>query len=250
MKPGRFFVVVLATVCLWQLAAAQLRSPLLPAPALVAQSLVRELPGELGRHTLISAWRVIVSSAVAGSLAGLIGLLIGQLPGLDAWTAPLIRLTYPIPKIVFLPLVLLTLGLGDASKVFMISLIIFYQVLIVVRDAAVGVRLDIIDSARSMGAGRWQMLRYVYLPACLPAILTSLRISTGTAIAVLFFTESFATEAGLGYYVIVRTWGRMDYPPMYAGIIMMALLGVLLYAVLDQLENRLCPWTKAEWASR
>jgi ABC-type nitrate/sulfonate/bicarbonate transport system permease component len=67
-------------------------------------------------------------------------------------------------------------------------------------------------------------------------------VSIGTAIAVLFFAESFATTSGLGYYIIVETWGRLAYPEMYAGVVAMSLLGLALYFVVDRLERRWCPW--------
>jgi NitT/TauT family transport system permease protein len=67
-------------------------------------------------------------------------------------------------------------------------------------------------------------------------------VSIGTAIAVLFFAESFATNSGLGYYIIVETWGRLAYPEMYAGVVAMSLLGLALYFTVDRLQGRLCPW--------
>jgi NitT/TauT family transport system permease protein len=67
-------------------------------------------------------------------------------------------------------------------------------------------------------------------------------VSIGTAIAVLFFAESFATTSGLGYYIIVETWGRLAYAEMYAGVVAMSLLGLILYFVVGRLESRLCPW--------
>ena len=73
-------------------------------------------------------------------------------------------------------------------------------------------------------------------------MLTSLRVSIGTAIAVLFFAESFATTSGLGYYIIVETWGRLAYAEMYAGVVAMSLLGLALYFVVNRLERQLCPW--------
>ena len=82
----------------------------------------------------------------------------------------------------------------------------------------------------------------MYLPATVPAALTALRVSIGTAIAVLFFTETFATTSGLGYYIIVDSWGRLAYADMYAGVVAMSLLGLLLYFVVDRLERRLAPW--------
>jgi ABC-type nitrate/sulfonate/bicarbonate transport system permease component len=75
-----------------------------------------------------------------------------------------------------------------------------------------------------------------------PAALTALRVSVGTAIAVLFFAESFATTSGLGYYIINDSWGRLAYPEMYAGVLAMSLLGLVLYFLIDRLERRLAPW--------
>lgn len=82
------------------------------------------------------------------------------------------------------------------------------------------------------------------VPAALPDIFTALRISTGTAIAVLFFSETVAGSEGLGYYII-DAWSRIAYSEMFAGIIAMALLGVVLYEVLEVAEARVCKWTRA-----
>jgi NitT/TauT family transport system permease protein len=163
-------------------------------------------------------------------------------PAADRLFAPVIYLVYPIPKIVLLPVVLLLLGIGNLSKIFIIALILFFQILVVVRDEAANLRPELIASVRSLGAGRQAIFRFVYLPACLPAVLTSLRVSIGTAIAVLFFAESFATTSGLGYYIIVETWGRLAYAEMYAGVMAMSLLGLFLYLVVDRLERSFCPW--------
>jgi NitT/TauT family transport system permease protein len=73
-------------------------------------------------------------------------------------------------------------------------------------------------------------------------VLTALRVSVGTAIAVLFIAESFATTSGLGYYIITETWSVLKYPEMYSGVLAMSLLGLLLYFMIDLLDRRLCPW--------
>jgi NitT/TauT family transport system permease protein len=226
----------------WQLASMLISKPILPPPREVFLAFVTELPRDLGRHTLVSAARVVASILVAVAVAVPAGLALGLSSRADRLAAPFIYLLYPIPKIVFLPIVLLLLGIGNASKVFIISLILFFQILVVVRDEAANLRPELIASVRSLGAGRRAIFRFVYLPACLPAVLTSLRISIGTAIAVLFFTESFATSSGLGYYIIVETWNRLAYPEMYAGVLAMSLLGLSLYLAVDRLQGRLCPW--------
>jgi ABC-type nitrate/sulfonate/bicarbonate transport system permease component len=237
--------LILATAVLvlaWQLASTLINKPILPPPWEVLVAFFSELPQGLGRHMAVSAGRVLASILAAVVVAVPAGLALGLSPAADRLAAPAIYLLYPIPKIVFLPIVLLLLGIGNASKVFIIALILFFQMLVVVRDEAANLRPELIASVRSLGAGRRAIFRFVYLPACLPAVLTSLRVSIGTAIAVLFFAESFATTSGLGYYIIVETWGRLAYPEMYAGVVAMSLLGLALYFVVDRLERRWCPW--------
>jgi NitT/TauT family transport system permease protein len=214
----------------------------LPAPGQVLRAFAAEIPQDLGRHMLVSGARVVSSILLGVALAVPAGLALGLSPAADRLAKPLVYLLYPIPKIVFLPVILLLLGIGNASKVLIIAMVLFFQVLVVVRDEAAGLRPELIASVRSLGAGRRAIFRYVYLPACLPAVLTALRVSIGTAIAVLFFAESFATTSGLGYYIIIETWGRLAYPEMYAGVVAMSLLGLLLYITVDRLQRRLCPW--------
>jgi NitT/TauT family transport system permease protein len=240
--------LILATIGLllaWQLASALIDDPVLPPPWQVFRAFFEELPRELGRHFLVSTGRVLASIGLALVVAVPLGLALGLSPTANRLAAPLIYLLYPIPKIVFLPVVLLLLGIGNASKVFIIALILFFQILVVVRDEAAGIRPELTASVRSLGAGRRALFRFVYLPACLPAVLTSLRVTIGTAIAVLFFAESFATTSGLGYYIIVESWGRLAYPEMYAGVMAMSLLGLALYFTVDRLQVRLCPWQAA-----
>jgi NitT/TauT family transport system permease protein len=232
----------LALLVIWQLAAMLLRIDILPGPIAVFEALAHELPRALSRHFLVSGWRVVASIALAMLFALPAGLALGQSPRLDRFIAPIVYILHPIPKIVFLPIILLFLGIGDASKIFMIFMILFFQILVVVRDQARSLRPELLYSVRSLGAGRRALFRFVYLPAALPSGLTALRVSIGTAIAVLFFAESFATASGLGYYIITESWGRLAYPEMYAGVVAMSALGLLLYFTVDWLEKRLAPW--------
>jgi NitT/TauT family transport system permease protein len=171
---------------------------------------------------------------------------LGQTPVLNRLFSPLIYIAHPIPKIVFLPIILILLGAGDTSKIFIIGIILFFQILVVVRDEAAQLRPELILSVRSIGAGRRALFRFVYFPATIPAVLTALRISVGTAVAVLFFAESFATTSGLGYYILVESWGVLRYPQMYAGVLAMSLLGLILYFFIDTLDRRLAPWREDE----
>ena len=112
-----------------------------------------------------------------------------------------------------------------------------------VRDEASGLRKELILSVKSLGAGRRALFRYVYLPASLPAVLTALRVSVGTAVAVLFIAEQSLTSYGLGYYIVIETYQVLLYKEMYAGIMGMGLLGVLLYFAIYTIERKVSKHT-------
>jgi ABC-type nitrate/sulfonate/bicarbonate transport system permease component len=242
MKRRHLLIATLALLVAWQLAAWLVNRPILPSPVLVAATFVIELHKGLVDHFLVSLWRVVASTLLSIALAAPAGLILGQSERLNAIFSPLIYLVYPVPKVVFVPIVLLFLGLGDLPKIVIIFLILFFQILVLVRDSAASLRLELIQSVRSLGAGRRALFRFVYLPASLPAILTALRQSVGTAVAVLYIAELYATQKGLGYYIYLNGSTLFNYPAMYAGIVAMSLLGLGLYFSVDWLERRLCKW--------
>ncbi len=211
---------------------------ILPPPWEVAPVFVDEIRADLGAHTLISAGRVLAATALAVIGAVPAGLALGQIRALDRWLGPVIALLHPIPKIAFLPVILLLAGAGDLSKILLIALILFFQILVVVRDEAAGLSPELIASVRSLGAGRRALFRFVYIPASIPAVLTALRVGVGTAVAVLFIAETYATRSGLGYYIITETWGALRYREMYAGILAVSGLGLVLTLAIDTLDAR------------
>jgi NitT/TauT family transport system permease protein len=221
---------------IWQVLAWIIRRPIMPSPLEVLPIFGASLFGNLGIHFLASTARVLAAIAVAVVTAVPIGLGLGQLPKVNRIFAPLIAIVYPIPKIVFLPVIYVLMGITNISKIFLIALIIFFQILVVVRDEAANLHPELILSVRSLGAGRRALFRYVYFPASFPAVLTALRVSVGTAIAVLFIAEQSLTTHGLGYYIVVETYQVLRYPEMYAGILAMSLLGLVLYFVIYNLE--------------
>jgi ABC-type nitrate/sulfonate/bicarbonate transport system permease component len=242
MKKRDVLLATLVLLVFWQLAAMLVRRPILPTPLEVGRVFVEELGQGLVAHFLASLWRVIASMLLSVALAAPAGLVIGQSPRLNRIFSPLIYVLYPIPKVVFVPIILLILGIGDLPKIVLIFLILFFQIVVLVRDQAANLPPQLIHSLRSLGAGRRALFRFVYLPASLPAILTALRQSVGTAVAVLYIAELFATQRGLGYYIYYNGSTLLDYPAMYAGVVAMSLLGLGLYFGVDWLERRLCPW--------
>jgi len=227
----------------WQAASFFLRTEALPGPAPVLASFTHLMGGTLGSHFLVSSYRVLASLFLALIVGVPTGIVMGRMEQADAVLSPIVYLVYPLPKIAFLPLVLIVFGIGDGARIFLIAFILFFQILVATRDAARDIPREQVLSMRSLDANRRQKAIHLVLPAVLPNVLTSLRIGIGTAIAVLFFVESFATSRGLGYFIL-DTWSRLDYRGMYAGIVGMGLLGVLLYEAVEILDRWLCRWTR------
>jgi len=245
-KALRSLAAFAVLVAAWAGAAALVAKPFLPAPGLVFERLgARLADGSLGFHTAASARRILLALCLAAPAATALGLAAGRSGRLDAFVSPFVYLLHPLPKVAFLPVIMLFFGLGDGAKVFLIGLIIFGQILVAARDAARAVPPALLDSVRSLGAGRLGLLRHVVFPAALPALLTALRVGLGTAIAVLFLAETFATESGLGWYII-DAWSRVDYVDMYAAIAALSAFGFLSFLLVDAAEAFFCRWRRTD----
>ncbi len=239
-----YILAIAGLLVLWWILYLWLGEQIIAEPAATFGRLVRELGDpEFRGHIYASLYRIVAGMLIALATAVPLGLLTGGSERVDRWLKPLIYLTYPIPKIVFLPLLLMLLGIGDASKIGLIAIILFFHLLATTRDAARAVPPSAVSSLRSLGGGSLALLRHVYWPATMPALFTSLRIATGTVVAVLFFVETIATFRGIGYY-IYSSWSVTDITGMAVGIIILSAVGIVFYELFDVLERSLCRWTR------
>ena len=221
----------------WELTALLLDTPALPTPqdtVPVFIQYLQELLPDLG----ISALRLVISLAIGTIVALPLGLALGQSKKADALFAPVLYIMYPLPKIVLLPILLVILGLGGAPKIVLIALTIFFQVIVVMRDASKGIPQNTIDAAKTLGANKFNIWHMIIIPSTLPELFTTLRVSSAVAIAVLFFAEAIAGSTGIGYF-IMESWAMVNYPRMFAGIIALALLGVIVYELFDLAQRKL-----------
>lgn len=226
----------------WKIVSLVLSQSVLPYPEDAISAFIHSLVTlEFWLHFAASAFRAVMAMLIAWLIAFPIGILMGSSKRIDAMLSPFIFMTYPVPKVVLLPVVLLVFGLGDASKILIIALILGYQVLVATRDGVRGIHQEYLDSIKTLGASRKQLFFEGYIPAALPHGFTALRLNSGVSVAVLFFVESFATLEGLGY-LIMDAWGKMDFDQMFVGIFGMSLLGVLLNEGANLLEKIVCPW--------
>jgi NitT/TauT family transport system permease protein len=214
---------------------------ILPSPTEVYLNMFKLSNQELYKHVLVSLYRVssgIIISLIIGSL---IGLLMAYSKTWNKILNPLVYFTYPIPKTALLPIVMLLYGLGDKSKIIIIVLILVFQIIVAVRDAALNIPYETYNPIRSLGASKLQIFSHITLPAILPELLTTLRLSIGTALSILFFAEGYGTKYGIGYYIL-DAWSRISYLEMYTGIIILGLLGFVLFMLIDILEESLFKW--------
>ncbi len=236
-------IAALILIGLWEIFALLLDTMALPEPRVVLLDLCKKmLNGSLLDDLLISCFRALSGIFLALVTAVPLGLAVGSEESLRKRLSPFIYLLYPVPHVVLLPLIIILFGIGNFSKIFLIALIVFFQILVTTRDAAKNIHQNYFYSMQTLGASKHQIYYHVILPATLPKILTAMRISIGTAVAILFFVESFATTKGLGY-IIMDSWGRADYVALYTGISCMGMLGFSFYLLLDRLERSACRWT-------
>ena len=228
-------------VALWYVAGLVVRLPIIPSPMAVMNNLVDIFASKIVIHGFYSLWRIVAGVFLSVIVGIPIGLCMGYFEKWDRVLSPLVYLTYPIPKIALLPIIMLLFGLGDLSKIIMLFLIIVFQVIVAVRDGVKSIHRETYYPLYSLGASFMDVFWEILMPASLPKFLTSIRVAMATAISVLFFTETFGTQYGMGYF-IMDAWMRVNYLEMYSGIVILSCIGLILFGIIDYLDQKICHW--------
>lgn len=240
----KILVTSIIFIGIWWLISTNLNEAFLPSPDKVFKEMYNQFKlGLLTPHLFISLFRVFSAIFCAFIPALILGIVSGRNKNIDKIISPIIYILFPIPKVALLPIILLFFGLGDLSKIFFVSLIIFFQFYLNIRDECVNLSQKYFDSLSTLGGKSMDIHIHIILPAILPRIFSSLRMTLGTAIAVLFLAETFATRKGIGWY-IMDAWSRIAYVEMYSGITALSLTGMGLFILIDFLEKYFCPWPR------
>ena len=235
MKYGKGTLLVILN---WYLLAVIVQSPIVPMPHAVLRYLITGMPLSISMvHVLASGYRIIGGVSLGLFVAIPVGLLIGRKVIADTIISPMLYLLFPLPKIAFLPVFMVLFGIGDASKIALIAVIVFFPAALSIRDGVKGISFHYIELARAYHLTPKQMLRHIIWPAVLPRIYSSVRITVGIAMSVLFINESYAASHGLGY-MIMNSWVMAQYTAMYAGIVLLSLLGLSIYQIIDFTERQ------------
>ncbi|MEU7812306.1 ABC transporter permease [Pseudonocardia sp. NPDC049154] len=213
-----------------------------PAPTAIVGRAVEMLgSGELLEHTWISVRRLLIAVVIGGVPALLLGLAMGLSRKLRAALDPIIAATYPVPKSAIFPLFLLVFGLGEASKIAVVAVGVFYPIAV---NTVAGVR-EIApiyhDVGTNFGARRWQVFRTIALPGALPLILTGFNLAFGMALMLLVVAEMLGAKSGLGF-LIWNSWQTFQVENMYVGLVVISLLGFLFALLVKLAERLLVPW--------
>ena len=238
----RYYSVFMFLIA-WELIAQVVGNPIfLPTPTSVLGVLIEQLAsGDLLRHIAVSTYRAL-SGFVLAALVGIpLGIAMGWYRRCDNFWSPLISLSYPVPKIGLIPLLILWLGIGDTAKIAMIFAAAIYPVILSTHSGVKGTPTYLVWSARSLGATESEVLRKIVFPYALPHILTGLRLAMGISWILLFAAEMVAANSGLGWLILFAE-RMLETPTVFAALVTIAILGFFFDRVMLMASLRLCSW--------
>jgi ABC-type nitrate/sulfonate/bicarbonate transport system permease component len=229
---------------LWELAFAMrwVNPVLLPGPIEVAQALWHLLiTGELEEHLSASLYRIGIGWAL-GAVGGVaLGLAIGLSTAARSIGIPGVSALFPIPKIAIMPILILWLGIGEASKVATIGLGVFFPMAVATFGAIDNVPRNLVRMAQSFNVPFAQVVRKVLLPGALPGILSGFRISASIALLLVVAAEMIGADRGIGAFVM-QAGNLMQTDQLLAGVAVLSMLGLLIGIGLSRLERALLAW--------
>ena len=232
----------LALLVLWELAW---RSGL-PQYVLGPVEIVKHFGAALGSRELYddagaSLLRALPGFAIGAAVGIALGLAAGVSRALDGALSPVVFLSYPVPKIVMLPIFMLWFGIGDLSKVLIIALACFYPVFINAYYGARSTQTVHVWSGRNLGAGRWRIFLGVVVPSAAPQIFAGLRVSLALSFIVMFAAEMINANSGLGHMIRVAE-NSLRFDLMYVSIVCIGLLGYAGDWLLRLARQRVLAW--------
>jgi len=235
---------LLVPLVLWTLLAnyGAISKVFLPGPLDVALRLGRwwaeeDLLDDIG----ISTYRVVAGWALSALIALPLGLYIGTYRSVQALLEPLTDFIRYMPAVAFIPLVMLWIGIDERSKVAIIFIGTFFQMVLMVAEDVRRVPLAQIEAAQTMGATRTEIIEKVILASAKPALLDTLRITMGWAWTYLVVAELVAANSGLGY-AIIKAQRFLQTDKIFAGILIIGAIGLAIDQAFRLLHRTAFPW--------
>lgn len=196
-------------------------------------------------HVLATLYRVAFGFLIGAGPGVLTGMAMGLNRTIRQMLDPIMSAIYVLPKIAIFPLMMLIFAnpFGEGPKVAVIAITAFFLIAINTMAGVMGIEPVYLEAGRNFGAGRWQMLRHVIVPAALPIIFSGLRIALGSALIVIVAVEFIRAQQGVGFLVFYY-WQVLAIDKMYASLFVVMLMGVGLTWLLQWIERRAMPWRR------
>jgi ABC-type nitrate/sulfonate/bicarbonate transport system permease component len=233
-----------ALVLAWEVSARSgvVSAFLLPPLSTVLERVWEDgLSGELMINLGLTLYRALAGFAIAALGGVVLGIVMTRNRFIHWFFDPIVSVGFPMPKIAFLPIFVLWLGLYDVSKISMAAFNAIFPVIVATMAAAEGVDRELLWSARSLGAGERQLLREIILPAALPQIMTGLQVALPISMIVTIVTEMLMAGQGLGGAMIAAS-RFADSPGVFAGIVEIAVAGLCLVKGMAALRRHFLLW--------
>lgn len=239
---ARPFWLLLVLLVLWDLLVRIFKIPpyLIPPPMAVIKQLGTDWSMLLQQSlpTLYATLGGFVASALIGVP---IAMWIAYSRTVESFVYPLLVFSQSIPKVAVAPLFVVWFGFGIVPKVIAAFLLGFFPVVVSTVQGFKSVEPDVIDLARSMGAGPMKIFLKFRLPQALPAIFSGLKVSVTLAVVGAVVGEFVGSNSGLGF-VLQRATGTFDLPLMFAALVVLSMMGVILFLIVELVERWLMPW--------
>lgn len=239
-----YLISPIGLIALWQLLlmAGIGDRRFIPAPSDIGWRYWEMLrSGELETNALVTLWRVFAGFLIGSIPAIAVGLLMAMFRPVRIFFDPLIATLFPIPKIALMPLLLLAFGFGDASKIALVVIAVFFPVVVNTYVGAANIERIYWDVAKNYGASQSVIFRRIVFFGALPMIFAGLRIALAVSFIVLVAAEFVATKTGIGY-LIWNSWELLEVDVMFVGIVTVGVLGLIATVILQEIERKVIPW--------
>lgn len=238
----RPLILMLVLVVLWDLAIRIFQIPqyLIPKPWAVLEQMWLEGPMLLS-ESLVTTYATLGGFFLSIIFGIPIAMLIAYSKTVESYVYPLLVFSQSIPKIAIAPLFVVWFGFGIIPKIISAFLLGFFPVVVSTVMGFKSLEIDMIDLARSMGASRWSMFWRISLPHALPSIFGGLKVCITLAVVGAVVGEFVGSNSGIGY-VLQKANGNFDLPLMFAGLVVLSLIGVILFVLIDIVERLMIPW--------
>jgi sulfonate transport system permease protein len=233
-------------IILWQFAgdSGWLDPAVLATPSQVCATFIELLSsGEMLSDVAVSLWRVVQGIVIGGTIAIVLGTLTGLSKIAEDTIDPTLQMLRAMPFLGIAPLLVIWLGIDEGVKVGLVTIGVIFPLYINLYKGIRGIDRRYAELAQMCGASRWELLRRVILPGALPSALVGLRLSLGVAWLSLVVGEGINAQGGIGY-IIAQGRNALQTDWIIVGLVLYAILGLLMEAMVRSLEKRALPWNR------